>query len=1472
MKHHSTKKLWGRFFAWMLATALLFSNLESAALVQAAGENAISIQTAADLAKIGTDSNYPMTGDYKLDADIDLSGNNWTPMGGYLGNKGTCNPAEANVFSGTFDGQGHVISGLTIHLDGSINEEGKYGQVGLFSVIGSNNASDYAEVRNIIFTDVNIYTDFSDGLAAIGTLAGEVNGYANISGIAVINGNLNINRSAACDTVGAGGVIGECRTQDVMGNGNISVTDCYNGATLLASGSRSDLIYAGGIIGRVAKSACKLISQCVNTGIVQYDGYDAYGITAAESNNATYLSTLTDSYFLASSGQLSAGGVTAVSDADMTSGTLPGNLSSTNWKAESGCYPVPAFCYQSSAAGLIYLSGLSLTFAEGETASGVKTEIGLPQTVGEQAVTWSSSNEAVLSIEAGKAVAHPADIGTNTAVTLTAQTGNGYSRNFRIVVLTDHQQVITFDQGYAQVDTPLTVSVSNTEGMELKYQWNVGGTNISNTSATYTPTEADLEKFISVTVSTADNSVHWDLSTYCSELPVVYVETNDGREINSNTIAQDAVIKVQGNQEFQDPATWYEGETTIRGRGNSTWSYAVQNNLKKPYKLKLSQKANLLGLGTGTNKHWVLLANVIDHTNMRNELVNNFSRDIGMEPAMGVTSVVLILNGQYQGVYELSEHVRVGTTRVNVTDWEEIADDIAKAVCKKEAALDRSALETALEEDFSWMSGSFQFQGNTYNVAEYYKEAIPEFTGGFLLDMDFRSTNDQYKYISTFQTSNGVPMFFRSPEYAKTNSAMVDYARNYLNAYEAAIGSADFTTEYNGQTVHYTDLFDMDSLLRYWLLCEYTNNWDSMKNSTYLYKDLDGKAKMGPAWDYDWAWGNINMYSMTGPFVYDQWHTTLTGMDTYMGGFAEVAYQKQQWNRYLIKDPYFVTKAYEFYKKYRPTVIEDMIKDGGTIDTLESKYQKSSEVNDQKWSNTYGLYRGKAFVNGNETNTQSQNYNEAVASMKTFIQKRVQWMDQQFNSVQALYSSMGNTVSNQISVSVEKAEDGTVTATAEVKDSNVTSVVFLVNGKKVLVNNNAYISVANGKASAVIDSALLETVEGALNTVEVLGVNTSQSYINSMMNFTTFTADAVTPGPEEPAELTGIVTVKSSRTGEVSYPGDTLTATVANSNNSGDLHYQWFAGKTAIAGATKASYQLTEEEIGKEVTVEVTSSVETGSLQGKYEGTIQKEASGEEDPAELTGTVTVKSDRAGKVSYPDDKLTVSVTDTNNSGELRYQWFADQAAITGATKASYVLTTKEIGKKLTVQVTSTMETGKLQGTYTGTVEKKPVKAKKINLSVKSKKMYAYQTLKLKAAITPAGASQKVTYSSDKKSVAVVSKTGVITAQAPGTAKITVKATDGSGVKAVCKITVQKPVIKVSGKFTVKPKKSITLTAKTYGLKGKISWKLDAKGKKLLKLNKTSGSKVKLTAKKKTGSAKLTITCGKKKVTKTIRIKK
>lgn len=1488
MRHIFRNVPWGRLLAVILTATLLITGLETSLFVQAAEGGTISIGTAEDLQKIGSDAAYPMSGDYQLTADIDLSGSDWEPMGGYLGNKGTCNPAEANVFSGTFDGQGHVISGLTINLSDSIDQANKYGQVGLFSVIGSDSASDYAEVKNLIFTDVNIYTDFPDGLAAVGTLAGEVNGYANISGIVVVDGTLMVNPTGSCDTVGAGGIIGECRTADssIMNN-FISVKDCYNGADVFADGSRTDLVYAAGIIGRVAQSACKMISQCVNTGIVQYAGYDAFGIATAQNGNASFLSTLTDCYIPSSLEQQILGGVTAVKDKELLSGVLVGNLSADIWQAQAGCYPVPQFCLTSSAAGRIYLSGLSLTFAEGETASGVRTEIVLPQTAGSDSITWSSSEEKALTIEGDKAVAHPAEIGMDTTVLLTAHSDKGYNRSFKIVVLSDNAQIAAFDQPYAKVDTPLAVTVSNLpEGSSLKYRWSVDGADISNTSSSYTPTANDLEKFISVAITTADGSVSWNLSTYYSELPVVYIDTNDGQGINSNTVAKDAVMKIQGNDEFNDQSYWYDGKTTIKGRGNSTWSQAVAWNVKKPYKLKLGTKSNLLGLGTNnkkasknTNKHWVLLANMIDHTNMRNELAYNFSKDIGMEVSMGTTNVALILNGQYQGIYELAEHVRVGSARVNVHDWEGLADDIAEAICLQNPTLKQSDLEEQMEQDYSWVTTKeVTFKNNTYRISDYYTEDIPDVTGGFLLDMDFRSTSDQYKYISTFSTKYGnIPMFFRSPEYAKTSDVMMAFAKNYLDAYETALRSPDFTADYNGQKVHYTDLFELDSLLQYWLLCEYVNNWDSMKNSTYLYKDIEGKAKMGPAWDYDWAWGNINMYSMTGPFVYDNWHTTLCGMDMSQGGFAEQGYQKEQWNRYLVKDPYFATKAFEFYKKNRPTVIEDIMKDGGVIDSLQTKYRSASLANDDKWAYSYDRCSGFAFVNGQKVSTTSQRYDAAVESMKTFIEKRVEWMDAQFTDVQAFYRSLGNQVSSKITVTaVEDSTDGTVTAKAKVTDANVDAVTFLINGRKAEVGGSTVIPLTNGEASIVVDNRLLESETGAMNTIEVLGLK-GNNYVTNAMNFT----NIVTTYVVVPEVLSGTITVTSSREGNVSYPGDILTAAVGeDTNNTGELSYQWYAGETAIADATNVDYVLTESEIGKTVSVKAVSTVETGYIQGEYTGDILEQSEpgpgpGPETPAGLTGTVTVSSARSGGISYPQDILTATVSQDNNTGILNYQWYADNVKIAGATNKSYILTVSDIGKKMMVEVTSTVETGKISGTYAGKVEAQPaqpIKAASISLSAKSKKIYPYQNLQMKVTIKPSGASQQVVYSVDKKSVAAISKTGKLTAKAPGKVKVAVRTTDGSNLRATFTVTVQKPVIKVKGKLSVRMKKSITLTAKPYGLKGKVKWKLDARGKKLLKLNKTKGNKVKLTARDKTGTAKLTISCGKKKVTKKIRVKK
>ena len=76
----------------------------------------------------------------------------------------------------------------------------------------------------------------------------------------------------------------------------------------------------------------------------------------------------------------------------------------------------------------------------------------------------------------------------------------------------------------------------------------------------------------------------------------------------------------------------------------------------------------------------------------------------------------------------------------------------------------------------------------------------------------------------------------------------------------------------------------------------------------------------------------------------------------------------------------------------------------------------------------------------------------------------------------------------------------------------------------------------------------------------------------------------------------------------------------------------------------------------------------------------------------------------------------------------------------------------------------------------------IKLNKTKLTLKVKK-----TVSLKATVTPANSSDKLTWTSSNKKIATVSSSGKVTAKKAGTVTITVKT--ASGKKAACKITVK-----------------------------------------------------------------------------------
>lgn len=150
-----------------------------------------------------------------------------------------------------------------------------------------------------------------------------------------------------------------------------------------------------------------------------------------------------------------------------------------------------------------------------------------------------------------------------------------------------------------------------------------------------------------------DGAIPRDLQS----IPAVYVDTPNGVGITSNVNwVENVRIRIIGENNqllFEDKVA------KIRGRGNSTWTMFP----KKPYYFKLDKKADLLG--TGKSKKFVLLANWMDRTLLRNVVAFEAARRTSIEWTPSGTFVELYLNGTHLGNYWLGEKIEVESARLS---------------------------------------------------------------------------------------------------------------------------------------------------------------------------------------------------------------------------------------------------------------------------------------------------------------------------------------------------------------------------------------------------------------------------------------------------------------------------------------------------------------------------------------------------------------------------------------------------------------------------------------------------------------------------------------------------------------------------------------------------------------------------------------------------------------------------------------
>jgi uncharacterized repeat protein (TIGR02543 family) len=429
-------------------------------------------------------------------------------------------------------------------------------------------------------------------------------------------------------------------------------------------------------------------------------------------------------------------------------------------------------------------------------------------------------------------------------------------------------------------------------------------------------------------------------------LPVIYLNIDESQGTIEDMIASDdhsaycyGTLSIEVPEgfrysDYQDvDLKGVEGlAMNIRGRGNSTW----QRSAKKAFKIKLDKKADLFGFGK--NKHWVLLANALDETLLRDRITAWLGDQLDFEFTPRGVPVDLVLRGEeygdrYIGSYYFSENVRVDDNRLEI---DELSEEDTEEPTITGGYLLQHGLQVKswspdkffTERGVSWATHtpSFDVEGDNLAAGEE-QEPVPEenYAGAELGD-------------------------------AYENPVQQKYIQDYIQMTEDTI--------FEGGTA-YRDLFDLRSAALYWWVQSVSINADAYgTGSYYIYKKRDtdgvpGKIFTGPLWDFDFAWDN---HSVTSGFEVP--HKWLVPMfcDKEEGGLLDEI--KKSWP--LVREN-----------------VAEMVRDGGLIDQYYEETKTSAALDRQIWHPT-------------ETDF---DYKAEVDELKQWIKDRLDWIDANFSEL-----------------------------------------------------------------------------------------------------------------------------------------------------------------------------------------------------------------------------------------------------------------------------------------------------------------------------------------------------------------------------------------------------------------------------------------------------------------------------------------
>lgn len=281
------------------------------------------------------------------------------------------------------------------------------------------------------------------------------------------------------------------------------------------------------------------------------------------------------------------------------------------------------------------------------------------------------------------------------------------------------------------------------------------------------------------------------MPSYSGTLPVLYINTEGNRNIDSKEEYVHAGwwLDNMGLEGYEPLGSRKEPlGMLIRGRGNYTWSHVD----KKSFRVKLDKKQPLMGMKK--NRHFCLLAG--DY--WTNPVGFELSRRIGLAYTPAQAPVEVVLNGQYIGLYFITEKIRVEKDRVNVSE---------------------------------------QING---------EEDADMVTGGWLIEIDGHPEENQF--VVTEGNGNLLGVVYHSPDSLST--AQHDYLYNLITQTDRAV----YDSINCGAWEKYIDI---DTLACFYIVNEVADDIESFTGSLFLHKHRGDSTKLlfGPVWDFGCSFG-----------------------------------------------------------------------------------------------------------------------------------------------------------------------------------------------------------------------------------------------------------------------------------------------------------------------------------------------------------------------------------------------------------------------------------------------------------------------------------------------------------------------------------------------------------------------------------------------------------------------------------------